>query len=61
MHKRDVLWGQILISALVISSAGQGRIGGVIAHRDRLESTMPDPRAASTGDVVMPWVIIGPL
>lgn len=43
MHKRDVLWGQILISALVISSAGQGRIGGVIAHRDKLESTNARP------------------
>lgn len=63
MHKRDVLWGQTLISALVISSAGQGGVSGVIAHREGAgwSQQMPDPIAAGTGDLVVPWVTVGPL
>lgn len=49
--------------SLVISSAGQGRVSRVIAHREGTDwsQQMPAPIAASTGDLVVPWVMIGSL
>lgn len=61
MHRRDSPSGQTLISAHVISSAGQGRVSGVITQREGMGQSqhMPGPVAANTGDLVMPWVCRG--